>query len=74
MAYYIKLSIAAILREISPKHLYYYGAATQVGAASGAVCSFLMINYTSLLTSAQTNSCKPRQYQHDICKALEKPG
>lgn len=46
---YLKLIITAVFRRKSEKKLFHVGVVIQVGSACGAVLSFALINYTTLL-------------------------
>lgn len=48
---YIKLSIAAVLRNKGNKGLFYYGCVTQIGSTMGALIGFYIINVLQLLKS-----------------------
>ncbi|XP_050532235.1 solute carrier family 52, riboflavin transporter, member 3-A-like isoform X4 [Daktulosphaira vitifoliae] len=50
-ASYVKLSIAAILRNQGNKGLFYYGCITQIGSASGALIAFYIINIAKMLNT-----------------------
>lgn len=50
-ASYVKLSIAAVLRNRGNKGLYYYGCITQIGSTAGALIGFYLINVVQLLKS-----------------------
>ncbi|VVC32726.1 Hypothetical protein CINCED_3A010569 [Cinara cedri] len=50
-ASYVKLSIAAILRNEGNRRLFHYGCITQIGSALGALIGFYLINVAQLLKS-----------------------
>ncbi|XP_027844421.1 solute carrier family 52, riboflavin transporter, member 3-A isoform X2 [Aphis gossypii] len=50
-ASYVKLSIAAVLRNEGNRGLYLYGCITQIGSLSGALIGFYLINILQLLKS-----------------------
>ncbi|XP_046751877.1 riboflavin transporter 2-like [Diprion similis] len=55
---YAKLSITAIFRrEPGASSLFYVGVVTQAGSVAGAIFSFVLTNYSTLLTSYK--SCVP---------------
>lgn len=48
---YVKLSVAAILRNEGNRGLFYYGCITQIGSTIGAMIGFYIINVVHLLKS-----------------------
>ncbi|XP_060849764.1 riboflavin transporter 2 isoform X1 [Rhopalosiphum padi] len=50
-ASYVKLSIAAVLRNEGNRGLYLYGCITQIGSTAGALIGFYLINVVQLLKS-----------------------
>jgi len=50
-ASYVKLSIAAVLRNQGNKGLFYYGCVTQIGSLTGAIIGFYLINIVQLFHS-----------------------
>lgn len=50
-ASYVKLSIAAVLRNEGNRGLFFYGCITQIGSTAGALIGFYLINIVQLLKS-----------------------
>lgn len=50
-ASYVKLSIAAVLRNEGNRRLFHYGCITQIGSALGASIGFYLINIAQILKS-----------------------
>ncbi|XP_060873247.1 riboflavin transporter 2 isoform X2 [Metopolophium dirhodum] len=50
-ASYVKLSIAAVLRNKGNRGLFLYGCITQIGSTAGALIGFYLINIVQLLNS-----------------------
>jgi len=50
-ASYVKLSIAAVLRNEGNRGLFLYGCITQIGSTAGALIGFYLINVVQLLKS-----------------------
>ena len=53
---YVKVALAILLRGSDGKRgLFWFGASTQIGSATGGVFSFILINFTSIFHSF--NAC-----------------
>lgn len=48
---YVKLSIAAVLRNEGNRGLFHYGCITQIGSTFGALFGFYLINVAQILKS-----------------------
>jgi riboflavin transporter 2 len=53
---YVKVSVATILRSDGKRGLFWCGAITQFGSATGAIVTFFIVNYTTIFESY--NACQ----------------
>lgn len=64
---YIKVALATLLRGSEGKRgLFWFGASTQIGSATGGVLSFIIINFTNVFHSI--NQCETLNSAQNIHK------